>query len=107
LTILRKIIRGSLYITYLILVVIILLEIAYRYQIVDFYGKHLRGLNSKTVLANKENKETLLVLGDSFSASPFSYVSHLKDSLPELNVVNASISGTSLITSQKNILVAK
>ena len=45
-------------------------------------------------LVSEQNK--ILVCGDSFSASPVSYVSVLRDSLSSYAVINAGIPGTGI-----------
>jgi hypothetical protein len=73
---------------------LLLLEVAYRYQWVDFYGYELAMLNKPATLSDKTQK--VLVLGDSFSASNGSYVAMLNDSLSGYAVVNSAIPGTSM-----------
>lgn len=73
---------------------LLLLEVAYRYQWVDFYGYELAMLNKPAVLSG--NTPKVLVLGDSFSATNGSYVTWLNDSLSGYAVVNSAIPGTSM-----------
>lgn len=75
------------------LVFFILLEVAYRYQFFDFYQAELKNLNP--AIQQKKNK-TILICGDSFSADPASYVSVLRDSLPQYNIINAGVPGTGI-----------
>ena len=66
-----------------------LLEVAYRYQWVDFYRSEWNFHNSDI----PENRKKILVFGDSFSADPRAWVSMLRDSLPDLGIYNAALPG--------------
>lgn len=72
---------------------LVVLEITYRWQLIEFYNPELNVLNppQKNVSGKK-----ILVFGDSFSADQHSYVNLLRDSFPEYDFVNASISGTGI-----------
>jgi hypothetical protein len=72
-----------------------LFEISYRYYWIDFYGGELKGLNSKEDLSLSKSK-TILVFGDSFSANTEGWVSVLRDSLIDYNVINSAVPGTSV-----------
>jgi hypothetical protein len=74
---------------------LVVFEISYRYQLFDFYKAELKGLNSKEELSSQKPK--ILICGDSFSASPDSYVSVVKDSLNAFTVINAAVPGTGII----------
>lgn len=79
------------YFLFLVLIVLSVLELTYRYQWVDYYAAELKGLNPE----HDSDKKNLLIFGDSFSADPNGYVASLRDSLDaEFNVVNCAISGT-------------
>lgn len=67
------------------------IEFVYRYQIIDFYQSEYKYLNKNEVNNNKSKK--ILVFGDSFTAATNSYVLSLKDSLKNLNFINAGIPG--------------
>lgn len=73
-----------------------LLELAFRYQWIDFYAGELHGLNPGSVLHAPPEKRRMLLLGDSFSAQPESYVNTLRDSLPGTDIVNAAVPGTGI-----------
>ena len=90
---LHKIWKIFSYCLYLGLTVLFVLELAYRFYIVDFYGGNLRGLNAISALEEK-NKPTLLVIGDSFSADQQSYVNHLQKNIPDYRVINSAVPGT-------------
>ncbi|MBK9670833.1 MAG: hypothetical protein IPO70_00970 [Bacteroidetes bacterium] len=74
-------------------IALLLLEISYRYYWIDFYRAELNLLNSTF---KKDSKKTVLIFGDSFSASPDSYVKNLRDSFPQFELVNAAVSGTGI-----------
>lgn len=76
-----------------LLIAIFLLEISYRYYWIDFYSAEFNLLNSTF---QKDSKKTVLIFGDSFSASPDSYVKNLRDSFPQIEFVNAAVSGTGI-----------
>jgi hypothetical protein len=77
-----------------VLLSIATLELSYREQWFDFYKPELLSLNTPQELESEQNK--ILVCGDSFSASPESYVSVLRDSLSSYAVINAAIPGTGI-----------
>ena len=75
--------------------VVVVLEAAYRYQVVDFYGRELRALNSPRDLED-DGRSVVLALGDSFTASPRGFVSLLRARLStRARVVNGGVSGFS------------
>lgn len=96
----RRLVKKGLYALgygiFLLLSVWVLLELAFRYQWIDFYATELRGLNPANALAPQNDQKTILVLGDSFSAQPKSYVDVLRDSLPQAALVNAAVPGTGI-----------
>ena len=83
---------------------LILIESAYRLQIVDFYRPELTAFNSDADLHDSLQKPTLLVFGDSFSAGNESYVNILRTQLPCLRIINSSISGSGIVQAS---LIAK
>lgn len=68
------------------------MELAYRYQWVDFYRGEWRLLNPETSAEGKK----ILLMGDSFTAHPLGYVKTLRDSLPDAAIRNAGIPGTGI-----------
>jgi hypothetical protein len=76
------------------IVVLSLLEITYRYYLVDFYKPELKNLSTKPILSEDTCK--ILVLGDSFSAITLGYLNIVQDSLNECKIYNSSISGTTV-----------
>lgn len=93
---LTKGIKWTTYGLYVILAAKALLELAFRYQWIDFYASELKGLNPGSVLCAPPEKSRILLLGDSFSAQPESYVNTLRDSLPGTEIVNAAVPGTGI-----------
>lgn len=69
---------------------LLLLEVAYRYQWIDFFKTEFKALN-KNIQPNQPN---VLVFGDSFSAYPNGYVAHLRKAHPDMNIVNCSMPGS-------------
>ena len=75
-------------------------ELVFRAQLVDTYTPELRAFNSEEVLREvpeDTGRETILALGDSFTAGYYSYPVQLRKSLPQYRVVNAGISGTGAV----------
>ena len=75
---------------------LLVLEWLYRLQLVDTYRPELHTFNPPQVLAPNA-KPTLLVMGDSFTASRTSYAGILQDTLQEWRVINAAVSGTGVL----------
>ena len=90
----KKILRWFLYGTYLTGSVVLLLELSYRFYLIDFYRGELKALNPPELLEPKKDPSNILILGDSFTADPKSYVSHLRRALPAQSVINSGVSGT-------------
>jgi hypothetical protein len=84
-----------MYVFFLLISVLLIFEMLYRYSVIDFYKSELQGLNTAEVL--EQNKEkTLLVFGDSFTADKNTYLKKIADSLPNYNIINSAIPGTSV-----------
>lgn len=75
---------------------LLIVEWSYRIQVVDTYSPELRTFNAPQVLAD-DGRPTLLLMGDSFTASPTSYAGILQETLREWRVINAAISGTGVV----------
>jgi hypothetical protein len=92
--------RKTLLLALLVLVSLglglLMLEWVYRVQLVDTYKPELYTFNPPQVLA-LDAKPTLLVMGDSFTASRTSYAGILQDTLQEWQVINAAVSGTGVL----------
>ena len=92
-SILKKIRTSLLYVFFLGVATLFLLELSYRFYIIDFYRGNLTGLNPIELL-EKTDQSTILIIGDSFTADPDSYVAHLRKKLSNHRVINAAIPGT-------------
>ena len=75
---------------------LLVLEWAYRTQILDTYRPELQAFNPAQVTADA-SRPTLLLLGDSFTAGRTSYAGLLQDTLQEWRVINAAVSGTGVL----------
>ncbi len=91
--ILKRFLKRIAYFLFLLIIVISGTEICFRMQVFDFYKAELQSLNTKT----DKNKKNILIIGDSFSAHPESYVKHLRKNYSQYNVINASVPGTGII----------
>ena len=89
-----KSIRILSYFLYVLLFVVLVLEIVYRFQIIDFYKAEFRAFNPE-VKSRKQNK-SILVFGDSFTAQSGSWLYQLRENLPHYKIVNSVITGTSI-----------
>ena len=85
-------IRRISYILFLLAAVCLLLELAYRSQIIDFYSRELNALNPNL----NSKKENVLIFGDSFSADPNSYVHQLRKNFPSYNFINCALPGSGI-----------
>lgn len=74
------------------LVSLVIFEIIYRYQLIDFYAASYRHLNAE----QPSQKPTILIFGDSFSADLTSYVSSIRSTVGTENVINSAIPGTTM-----------
>jgi hypothetical protein len=93
---LRKLRDLIIYLFFLCFSVLLLLEVCYRFYVVDFYKGNLIGLNSEEDLMPIQDRSTVLVLGDSFSADTNSYIKHLRKALPNHRIINSAVPGTSI-----------
>lgn len=94
-TLMYRWISRILKIVVVFLAAVFLLELSFRYYVIDFYQPELNALN-KTLPAKDEKRQTVLVLGDSFSANAESYVSKLQGGLP-YTFINSAVSGTGIM----------
>jgi len=75
---------------------LLVLEWAYRLQLMDTYRPELHTFNPPQMLT-LDDRPTLLVMGDSFTAGRTSYAGILQDTLQEWRVINAAVSGTGVL----------
>jgi hypothetical protein len=92
----KKFFRGCTYALYLVLSVLCLLEISYRFYLVDFYNLELRGLNDSLTLIDTTSNPIILAMGDSFTADPESYVRTIRNEFSNSTVINSAVPGTSI-----------
>ena len=74
----RNLVKKFLYLLYLVVIVVILMEVAYRFQIIDFYRAELNALNPQRNTAKTTGKKTVLVFGDSFTVQTNSWLNQLR-----------------------------
>jgi len=74
-------------------------EFIYRYQLIDFFQPELRANNSPGNLRNS-NRTTLMAMGDSFSAGDKTWVTYLREQLPDYRIINAAVSATGVFEAQ-------
>lgn len=79
------------------------LEVLYRYQVFDTYRREMNYLNKDKAVTNPE--ETMLVMGDSFSACDGCYVDELRKLFPTWNIVNSAVPGTTV--KQANVMAPR
>lgn len=89
----KKLLKKLLYPLYLFVVVLLLLEGCFRFQLIDFYGTEFAYANGEAIAESKPN---VLVFGDSFTVPKEGYVKVLRDSLKGHNIINCGISGTGI-----------
>ncbi|WP_367389539.1 hypothetical protein [Lewinella sp. LCG006] len=93
---LRKLRDLAVYLLFLGFTTLLLLEVCYRFYVVDFYKGNLTGLNSAEDLLPDDDRPTVLVMGDSFSADTNSYVKYLRAAIPSHRIINTAVPGTSV-----------
>ncbi len=101
---LRKLRDLIFYLLFLCFSTLLLLEVCYRFYVVDFYGGNLIGLNSAEDLMPMQDRPTVLVFGDSFTADTNSYIKHLREMMPNHRIINSAVAGTSI---RQHSLMAK
>ena len=77
----------------ILLITLVLLELCYRYHVVNFYKTENLALNTKQDLEN--NNIDLMVFGDSFSATSkaINYVDMLRNNAKKTSILNFSVPG--------------
>ncbi len=88
----RKFVRLAFLSLILLFLSLLLFELCYRYQIIDFYAKEFRLLNPR-LEEQFEREKTILIFGDSFSAFPGGYVEQLRIKYPNYRIINCSVAG--------------
>ena len=90
----KRLLRFGFKIVYVVVAVLLLLEWAYRSQWIDFYNTEFTALNPNIPAAT--TKKRVLVLGDSYTATPDGYVSKLNALSNEYVFYNSGIPGTTV-----------
>lgn len=80
------------YSIFIIVVTVLLFELSFRIQLIDFYKNELTALNPSL----KKGEKSILIFGDSFTAHINSYVSFLRQPNPEINFINTAIAGSGI-----------
>jgi hypothetical protein len=81
-------------------VAIIVLEFVYLSGTVDFYRPELVAFNPEHDLAEDENRETILFMGDSFTAGNMNYPNILRTMSPRYRIINSGVSGTGIVQAE-------
>jgi hypothetical protein len=98
----KKWVRRIAFAGVMLLFLLGMLELFYRNQWIDTYRRELRALNPD--LDQPSTRKKVLVMGDSFSAAPNSWVNVLRNRHPELQFINSSVPGTTIF--QANLMLA-
>jgi len=83
--------RNVLLVSATVIVFVLILEISFRYYWFDFYSKEVTFLNEKS--KQKKHTKTILLLGDSFTASANNYCDILNDNIHDVRFINAGVPG--------------
>ena len=94
--ILRRTSRILLRLGILVLLATILLEVLYRYQVVDTYRREWNFLNPDQENDQAGKGTSVLVMGDSFTAAPGNWVDSLRHRRPDLTLYNSAVPGTGI-----------
>lgn len=73
------------------------LNFLYMYGIIDFYKDELFAYNLKDDLSGDNGKETILIMGDSFTAGNTTYPNFLRERFPNYKIINSSVAGSGII----------
>lgn len=90
---LRFFLRIGVQLLLTLFLLVCMLEWAYRGQWIDFYANEFQYLNAVESKENRSDRPILMVFGDSFTASPHSYVHTIDAALPNWRVVNHAVPG--------------
>jgi hypothetical protein len=96
----KKLLKVSAYAAFLFIVVLMLLNLIYAAGFIDFYKPELNFFNSRDDLSGGNRKDTILVMGDSFTAGNGNYPNILRNMFPEYRIINAAIPGSGIIQAQ-------
>jgi hypothetical protein len=101
----KKIFFVFVYVISCLIFILFAFEFIYRWQIIDTYLPELRSYNFYDNLDDKENKKTILIMGDSFTAGSNNYPDHMQYKLQDWRIINSAISGTGVI--QASIIASR
>jgi hypothetical protein len=88
-------VKRLLRVSTVLLASVLLLELSYRFYIIEFYSPELRALNS-AFSSTEKDQSNVLFLGDSFTGNVDGYVGKLRKKVP-YNLVNSAVSGTGIL----------
>ena len=81
-------------------IAIIILEFVYLSGKIDFYRPELAAFNPEHDLSRDEDRQTILIMGDSFTAGNMNYPNMLRTMLPRYRIINSGVSGTGIIQAE-------
>jgi hypothetical protein len=91
----KKLGSYFLYTVFLLLATLLLFELLFRLQVIDFYSYEFKSLNPEREASIE--KEKTLVFGDSFSTYQNGYIEQLRKKNPSTSFINAAITGTGIL----------
>jgi len=90
--------RWIFFLLMLLLFGIAVLELLYRFQVVDCYRGELHRNTKAGDLREFEGRKTLLIMGDSFAARPDTFASGLDSALDgDWRTINSAVGGTGIV----------
>jgi len=92
-----RFLKNGFYILYLVLMVLLIMEMAYRFQLIDFYSAAFKALNPHISAHSRKN---ILVFGDSFSAHTPSYLDSIKTEYTDYQIINCAVPGIGIKETQ-------
>jgi len=100
----RKLLRTIGYLLFVSIISVAGLNLVYVSGLFDFYKPELTSFNSGKDLQSSHEKDTILVMGDSFTAGNNSFPNILRNILPDHRIINSGVSGTGVA---QTLLMAK
>ena len=97
---LKKLLMVFGYVAFLLIAVLILLNLIYTAGFIDFYKPELNFFNSRDDLSGGNEKDMILVMGDSFTAGNSNYPNILRNMFPGRRIINAGIPGSGIIQAE-------
>jgi hypothetical protein len=89
----KKLLKGFISLLIIASLSLLLFEVCYRFQLIDFYQTEFEYLNKSE---KRSTDKTVFILGDSFTASKASYVDQLRNVFPYCDFINTAIPGTGI-----------